>query len=226
MSSGIGNRRIMRALGKVLGIEDVKQAPARLKTDELVPVVGLDPGMAGYQTWQTFGAGLSLAGISSAAWPIVGNVSGAAIFDPFRQLENGDKEFAVLGLRVVITFTDAGAVADEGQTPFVSYWRQQTAAGAQAPESYIEMGMIEPVGGPSYFIHSIPMQLRKHRYEVGDPGPATVPTLNIRPLWVPAGSFFGLTVAKTSGSNFPAGTTVDVAAWGVHCPQGMRPPGI
>lgn len=226
MSSGIGNLRLMRALGKVLGVNDVKQAPARLKTDELIPVVGLDPGMAGYEPWQTFGIGRSLAGISQAGWVIVGNAPGSVIFTADKQADNGESEFAIMGLRVVITYPDAAAILDEGQTPVVSYFRQATPQAQAVEESYLELGVIELVGGPAYYIHSIPMYLKKQAYQLGDPGPSQLPVLNIRPIWVPAGSVFGLGIAKTSGAVFPAGVTADVQAWGVKCPRGFRPPGI
>lgn len=230
MSGGIGNRRIMRALGAIMGIEDVKQAPARMKTDELIPVVGLDPGMAGYEAWQTVSPPLDLEALASVNWPIVGNDSGAAIFEPYRQLQNGDKEYAILGLRVTITYDGPGAFVDRGKTNCCAYYRKTVMGGGgiQAPESYVSMGKVEGRGGPEYFIHAFPMYIKQHCTFVESEQPTiwTVPNLNIRPLWVPAGMSIGLWVAKEDGSAWPENTTVEVSAWGVRCPKGMRPPGI
>lgn len=228
----IGRRTLMQALASVLQIEGVSQrAPVALDTSRLVPTIGIDPGMAGYETWQAVNASaIPLVGNSQLNWVIVGNMSGSLLTNDYRQIDNGDKEYAILGLRVTITYTAAGALVDVGKTNFVSYWRQVVlgAGGIQAPESYVSMGVVEDVGGVHYYIHSFPMYIKRQVTAniEGDPNPSDAVAMAIRPIWVPAGSAFGLYIAKDDGSVWPADTTVDIAAWGVKCPKGMRPPGI
>lgn len=230
MPSGIGNRGLLQRLGKVLGIEDVKQAPQFLRTDELVPTIGLDPGMAGYVPWASQAIGLNLAGLAGVTWVIVGNQTGSGFMDPYRQVNNGDQEYAVLGLRLQFTLTAAAALADVGRTYNASYWRQLVpgGGGTQYSESFVSMGAVEDVGGTHYYLHTFPMYLRRHVVDnvEGDPNISAPVAMAIRPLWVPANTVFGLTITKDDGSAWPVGVTLDVHAWGVRTPKGMRPPGI
>jgi len=227
----IGTRSLMQRLANVLGIEGVSQrAPISLDTSRLVPVISMDAGMAGAGGWHTVSPPLSIAGISQASWMIVGNDSGAVIFDPYRKTGNGDLEYVVMGLRVTIAYDAAGALLDVGQTNNCDYFRKTTPGGGSptAYESHVGMGVVEDVGGTHYYLHTFPMYLRRQVLDNVEGGTniTALPVLNIRPLWVPAGSVFGLTISKNTGAVWPANTTVEVQAWGVRSPKGMLAPGI
>lgn len=236
MSSGIGSsgRRLLMSLGRVLGIEDVKQAPQRLKTDELVPVVSLDPGQAGAGQAQLI-ASLPLVGLSIVGWQAIGfpdTLSSPGIVggNPFYR-NNQDEEIVILGYRVQVQFP-----APPAPPPGTSWLRltelRQTATSAVSMVrlSTFAAGLyVDGIQWDYYF--SYPMW--KATSIIGDdpPRPMTESVMGASPIYVPAGSRWGLELQWwnndfTALQAFPAGTTMNCELFLMSSPKGMRPPGI
>lgn len=236
MSSGIGSsgRRLLMSLGRVLGIEDVKQAPQRLKTDELVPVISLDPGQAGGAQVQLTGT-LPLNGLSVFGWQAIGNpdtlsTAGITGGNPFFRL-NQDVESVILGLRVQVQFPPPPAVAPLGG------WLRITEL-RQAEGNPVSMVRLSTFAEALYqdgirwdFFFSYPMW--KATSMIGnDPArPLSETVMAASPIYVPAGSRWGLEVQYwtndlTALLGFPAGAQANFEAFIVTSPRGMRPPGM
>jgi hypothetical protein len=223
--SGIGNRAILRALGKALGMEDIKQAPQELDTASVKTVALLDPGVMGLQQFQLFGAALSLAGATNAVWVPVGpqilSSAGFAATNVFSA--NGESEVVILGMRMRLSYSVAGAAADSGARMALTWLRQR----ANDAISAVEESTI-----PHWVITDGTEQLYNwsHPYHQG----ARLVTgeliydqlVAMPPIYVPAGSTYAISLTKVIGgaATWPADTSWSCTAFGVACPKGMRPP--
>lgn len=237
MSSGIGNRRIMQALGRVLGIEDVKQAPARFKVDELVPTIALEPGWANYQQTQLFTGNVPIAGLNFVDWCFLGPgcftfcSAGIPAFSVDDQ--TAQRECVILGLNIELVYDAAGRNADAAAA---------AAAGLQVlrqadsnPVSLVNESSLKSWAVINNYelsyMWSHPWWLRPAYLGLDpSPGPWACGPMAMVPVLVPAGSRYLLRVNReingsTSGV-WPANTQIRFTAQVVSCPKGMRPPGI
>lgn len=234
MASGIGNRALMRALGKVLGIEDVKQAPQFLKTDELVPTIALDPGAAGVQQVQLTGQ-VSLAGLSAWNWQMIGSpdtLSTAGLPPQAFYPNNGDVETVILGIQVQLGYTVVGRDAAVGVIQDLHHFRQAATSmvSVSRSSSFPSWAIIDPYN--RVYEWSFPMWQRDI-WVGNDPPNLAVPSalMAASPIYVPAGSKFGLEgfswlADKSNLTGYPAGTVLNVQAFLVTSPKGMRPQGL
>jgi hypothetical protein len=234
MGSGIGNRAIMRALGKVLGIEDVRQAPQFLRTDELIPTIALDPGAAGVAQVQLIGQ-VSVAGLAGWTWQLIGSpdtLSTPGLPPQAFFANNADVETVILGMRVQLAFTAAGRDAAVGTIHDMRHFRQAATSTVSVvrDSSFPSWAIIDPIRRG--YDWSFPMWQRDI-WLGSDPPNLAVPSaiMAASPIYVPAGSKFGLEsfsyLADMSNfSAYPAGTVLNVEAFLVTSPKGMRPQGI
>lgn len=229
--SRIGNRRIMRALGAALGIEDVKQAPEELDTSTLKAVAMLDPGMMGSEQHQMFGASLSLAGAGSALLTLVGQPNGdsAGWANTNRLQDNGNREVVILGIRARVTYNAAGAAADANAIMGLEFQRQ--AAGniisSMMESTFRRWVAVDGTTPRLIYDWSFPWY-QNQRYEPADPFRQVEggDIMSMPYIYVPAGSAFRINLLKISGAVWPAATSWDIQAFAVSCPKGMRPPGM
>ncbi len=235
MSSGFGltGLRLMRALGGVLGVNDPKQAPAQLKTDELIPVVAVDPGAAGSTAVQLIGS-VSLAGLSVLGWQLVGTPDALSTpglppqaFFPI----NAELEVAILGLRIEIQFPPppAPAPATSGYFMRVEELRQVGAV-SMVEQSTFDPGMVTDGIRWQYF-WSYPMWFQPMLVGNDPPYPGVGPLMAASPIYVPAGTKYGLRVQNwtndyTALQAWPAGTTANLYAVLSTAPKGMKPLGL
>lgn len=231
MGSGIGNRKLMQRLGEVLGIEDVKQAPQFLRTDELVPTISLDPAMAGLGEFQLFATG-AIDGINSFGWMPIGPDAPSFTYLNFASTAYttvANKEHVILGMRITVDYDAAGRNADAAAAMSLSL-----NASRQASSSTISLNPESYIGSWAIINNSNLNYVWSHPWWVGqpylglDPSPAQPPfkALAMNPVYVPAGSRYRLEVTREGAGNWPANTTASVYAYGVTVPKGMRPPGF
>lgn len=231
MGSGIGNRSLMQALGRVLGIEDVTQAPQFLKTDELVPTVNLDPGMAGYEQIQLQGQ-VSIDGMSMFIWlPFGVNSVGALTIGTAQYPDNAAKEIVILEASIKVAFTEAGRDAHIGNLCRLMVKRQAGGSAVSLMDGSCWQQWFEVDAMRTEYWWSFPLW---QYYRLTGNDPAVVSQTSIQaasPIYIPAASKWGLELMYTDAgglflSNFPAGTLISVQAMAVACPKGMRPPGM
>lgn len=83
MSSEIGNKSLLKRLADYLQILDVKQFASRLKTDEVIPVIDVGPGMGA-----TYESGTveeySVAGSTAVQFYFINQAAGACLTDDGR----------------------------------------------------------------------------------------------------------------------------------------------
>jgi len=219
----IGHRGWLKALADVLQMEGVNRMPAQLNRDQVQVVVNMDAGWAGYEIWETETvAAIDIGtGIALVTWPIIGNVSGSAIMDPYRQIDNAGFEFVIMGLRISIVYTAGGAVTDDGDVISIDFVRQRIPTANVIYESRVRCGTIENGGIPDYGFN-FPLNVdQPYMTATATPRPAALAS---RPIWVPAGSTLQALISKTDGTNFAVNTTLKVFAWGVKTKKGIRPP--
>jgi len=234
--SRIGNRRIMRALGAVLGIEDVKQAPTELDTSTLKAVASLDPGMMGMGQVQLV-AQASVAGLTGASWLAIGpatfSPAPAALNTSLSTIRaNGEIECVILGLRIEVGFTEP--IVAVNNLIEIREFRQAAGNTTSVLRCSSFRGGLQTDQYQDRYIWSYPMWQHARMRTQGEA--ATLvdggnPIMAASPIYVPPGSVWGLEVQywQDDMANliaFPAGTTVDVHGFVVTCPKGMRPPGM
>jgi hypothetical protein len=218
----IGHRGWLKAIADALQMEGVNRFPAVLNRDQVQVVVNMDAGWADYSIWETQTvAAIGIGGIALVTWPIVGNVSGSAIMDPYRQIENAGHEFVIMGMRISIVYTAGGAVTDDGDVIQIDFVRQGVPSSNVIYESRIRCGTIENGGIPDYGFN-FPINVdQPYMTATATPRPAAVSS---RQIWVPAGSTLQALISKTDGTNFAANTDLKVWAWGVKTKKGIKPP--
>ena len=236
MSSQIGRsgRRLLMALGNVLGIEDVKQGPARLKVDELVPTIALDPGMAGAQHFQLIGSinGNGTGGLIT--WPIIGGIpsDGTTGIPPQAKfLNNADVETVIHGIRFGVRL-GAPNPGNVGRSLQINEMRQ-------APTDSVSLVRLSQLDGFQIidearvqYLWTYPMWISRPWVGNDPPRPyQEAVTMASSPIYVPAGSKYWLELlywdaAFSVLADFPVGSVIDMQAFYSTCPKGMRPPGI
>lgn len=236
MSSGIGNRRLMKALGRVLGIEDVIQAPPRMRVDELVPVVAVDPGMAGGGQVQ-LQAQVSLDGLSSWGWQAVGfpdslttpTFPPAALFP-----NNGDVETVVLGLNLEVQYSAPPAAPPAAGTVMRLQELRQAEGNSVSMIECSTFDVAQFTDGIRWqFFWSYPMWM-SNTFFGSDPDIAPInnaPIMAASPIYIPAGSKWGLRMQLWDAdmaalAAWPAGTVLNAKAFLSTGARGMRPPGM
>lgn len=237
MPSQIGNRGLMQRLGEVLGIEDVKQAPADMKVDELIPVIAVDPGMAGAGQIQLTGQA-AIGGTSAWNWQMVGSDGGFTTPAALNAAgvswrDNGKKEAVILGLRIEVQFPGGIPIPAEVGSVMRLYEYRQAAGN---PISVVNLStfdgahMVDHLRWQYFF--SYPMWLRSDWVGSDPENPVLPPSIMAaNPIYVPAGSRWGLEMqywnsALSALRAFPAGTILNVASFLSTCPAGMRPAGM
>lgn len=222
---------MMRRLGAVLGIEDVKQAPARLKTDELVPTVGVDPGWADYGQVQLIGQ-TAVAGTGRWTWIGIGaDITNSSAGVPPTSIfpNNGGLEIAILGMSVEVAYSGVGLPNKN----VLRIREMRKAAGAAASvitaSRFHHFAIVE---GETNYFWSYPM-MGSGRSDGGDPQEMLYPPayMAASPIWVPAGSWYGLEVDSLAPagdvlSAWPANTFINLNIMFTTCPRGFRPPGL
>jgi len=110
MGSEIGNKGLLRNLGRILGITNPRQAPTHLNTDEIIPTADLMAGgFANYSLLYTTGnqslnglqtSSIVVAGPSNSAGPFFGN-----------HLTNDNLEARILAAQIELTISAADITA-------------------------------------------------------------------------------------------------------------------
>ena len=235
MSSQIGKKGLMQSLGRVLGIIDPRVAPNRLKTDELVPVISIDPGMAGGGHVQLVGQ-VSLAGLTGWTWQIIGSpdIGSTPGLPPQAFLPaNGDLEAVILGIRAEVRFTGVvpPAVGERGRMLRIGEFRQAAGNLVSAVRASVFNSAHTIDNTQWQYIWSYPMWQAQQYAGNDPPGPYPWGQMAASPIYVPAGSKYGLECQYwlsdlSNLAAFPAGTLLTVEAFISTAPKGMRPPGI
>jgi hypothetical protein len=234
--SGIGNRSALRALGTVLQVEDVKQAPQELDTSTVKVVAGLDPGMMGGGQVQLVAQG-SVAGLTGASWLAIGpptfSPAPASLNSSLSTIrQNAQIECVILGLRIEVGFVEPIAAGDLSSLIEIREFRQaaENTASVVRLSSFRGGLVVDPL--QDRYIWSYPMWMHA-RMDGSDAEPFVnvPPVMAASPIYVPAGSVWGLEVqfwekGMSALRAFPVGTTIDVQGFVVTCPKGMRPPGM
>lgn len=226
--SEIGAKNLLRALGDILKVRDVKQAPGELDTSSVKVVTALDPGWAGYSQFQLLDLSFPISGTSSFTWEPIGRGalgSNSGIDSTAYRLSQG-VETVLLGISISITYDAAGAAAEDGHRISLSINQQAN----NDPISTINTGMFNPwvtVGvGNLYYFWTWPFGRAFSDNSLFPGG---------RGLWVPEGSRIQFGVAQLGDpfadppeapGNWPANTIASLAAIGVTTPVGIRPPGL
>lgn len=195
-------------------IEDVKQAPSRLNTAEIVAALMLHPGFANYVPWAvstpaTFCNGYNALNISAVAQkPIYTDW-------PLAHYNSAGREVVILGWNFSVIYDGAGAAADAGN--FFTIYEQRndintnTAAICGMGE---EVAVVEATR--TLYSFSFPFWARRAvsfaAYSQG-----------ANRIWVPAGSEYAVALTK-NGLGFPANTRFRWSAFGVSVPKGVCPP--
>lgn len=236
--SKLGNLSVMRALGKALGIIDVRQAPSDLDTSAIKVVAGLDTGMIAEEQHQLGGQAL-IGGLSAWNWQAIGSDAGistpVALNSPFATWRNNaDRAAVILGLRIEIGFAGYAPIpAEVGKRMVLKEYRQanNSPVSVQSLSSFRPVFQVDPDRG--LYVWSYPMW-GEGVYSGSDPIGliSNTPIMAASPIYVPAGSRWGLSMQywEPPGTNalaaWPAGTVVNVDIFLVSCPMGMRPPGM
>lgn len=228
----IGARNLMQALAGILRIEGVSQrAPTHFDTSRLVPTMGLEPGWADYEQVQLIGQ-TAVAGTARWTWMGIGaDISSSSVGIPANSIypSNGQKEIAILGMSVEVAYSGVGLPAGN-----ILRIREMRKAGSSYA-SVITASRLHHFGvvrQDTQYFWSYPMW--GYAEWVGnDPESLSVPPsfMAASPIWVPAGSSYGLEVDHLSPtgdvlSAWPANTFINMHIMFVTCPKGMRPPGL
>lgn len=216
MSSRIGNQGLLRAIGAALGIEDVKQAPSRLNTAEIVSALMLHTGFANYQKWAAPNvAAVSVAGMTDVDLSMVAQDPAFTGIPDFTVNTQG-REFVILGYRVDIDYTAGGAAID-ANVPLALATQFFDPEGSLSSTA----GMLETwaivVATRLNYSFSFPYWGKQHSNYYTSVGHAS------NRIWVPAGSEYAIRIVR-GGAGFPAGTTVSLKSYGVSVPKGVCPP--
>lgn len=223
--SGIGNRAIMRALGKVFGIEDVKQAPQDFDTSTVKVVAGLDPGMMAVEQHQLYEYAVNVAGAAVVTWLPFGTAGGGTFNATTARLLNNALDCVVLGMRIGIDYDAAGRDADAAAGRYLTLNIGRMKAGGSISynfESFEQViALINP--GTLNYIWGHPWHQTQDAYGGDPPVPIGGRRLAMNPIYVPAGSELYVSIGRSAGA-FPANTTAYANAFVVSCPKGFRPP--
>jgi hypothetical protein len=233
MSSGMNRTglRLMSRLGAVLGVNDVKSAPARLKTDELVPVISVDPGWADYRQVQLIGQ-TAVAGTAVWTWMGIGaDISSSSAGVPANSVypSNAGEEIAILGMSVEVAYSGVGLPA--GNILRLREMRRaaSSAASVITASRFHHFGVVRQ---DTQYFWSYPMW-GYGEWVGNDPESLSVPPVLMAasPIWVPAGSWYGLEVHHLNATGdvlaaWPANTFINLNIMFATCPKGFRPPGL
>lgn len=225
MASEIGNKSLLRSIGRALGIIDTKVAPSSFDTSQMVAAANVDLGWASYETWSTTMELNAVAGESNWILPLLGpdlslfpgGLGINRIDDAFQR--TGNFEYAIMGIKLVASTNLAGATAMAGQR-----WDLKFITGPLISTVAEYFGEFKPwffwdatIVTNSY--HH-PWQLMAREQSGGD----AYGWLAQRPIWIPRGTVFGIGIDATA--NAAANTFIAVTAWGVKTPKGISVPYI
>lgn len=216
MSSRIGNQGLLRAIGAALGIEDVKQAPSRLNTAEIVSALMLHSGFANYQKWSSPGnAPVSIAGLTSFNLSMVAQNPAYTFIPDFTVNSNG-REMVILGYYLTVNYTAGGAAADANANLSLYTGFFDPDGPLSSIAGSLETWAIVVATRLAYTF-AFPFWGKQHSSYYTSMNHA-----NNR-IWVPAGSEYNISVGH-GGAGFPAGTTVSLQSFGISVPKGICPP--
>lgn len=217
MASQIGNIRLIKALGKALGIVDVKQGPTDFDTSQVVSALTIHPGYANYEKWSiTPAAAASIATMTGVDISLVAQYPLYTSFPQFTALSQG-REMVILGYRIDIDYTAGGAATDANVPLGLATKWYDPALGNGSVAGQLETWAIVVATRLNYSF-TFPFWGKQHSNYYTSVGHG-----NNR-LWVPSGSEYSLSLTRQGVGGFPAGTTVQVGAFGVAVPKGICPP--
>lgn len=225
MASEIGNKGLLRSIGRALGIIDTKVAPSMLDTSQVVAAANVDLGWASYETWSMTMELEAVAGESNWIIPMVGPDLGIfssglginRIDDCFYNA--GNFEIGLMGFQISVTTNLAGATAMAGNR-----WDLRFLYGPAIGSEVYAFGEFKPwffwdaTIVTNQYRH--PWQLMAREQSGGD----AYGWLTQRPIWVPRGCGFGLSI--DASANAAANTFIQVIQWGVKTPKGISVPYI
>jgi len=209
----------MKALANMLGILDVKQAPGRLKTDELVPVISTDGGWAGYELITATGFGAFGVGEADITGVITGEPNNPG--DPVLLENNAGSEVALLGLLLRVNFNAVAAAANAGKYLNCDIYMNLGGTFFSNPGNFRRMYQVS-VANPVFAIGL-------GTYQDPASGGAGYTQILPLPFWVPAGVSLQASIYFDDGSTFLGGG--GSAGWtynaiGIKTPKGVKPPSI
>lgn len=216
MSSQIGNQDLLRAIGEALDIESVKQAPSRLNTAEIVSALMLHTGFANYERWAIPAvAPASIAGVNSASISLVAQRPAYTVYPNYTYNSQG-REVVILGYNLSVLYTAGGAAIDANVPLQLNTHWYDPDLGVGANAGNLETWAIV-VATRLLYSFGFPFWGKQHSSYY-----TAMNHANNR-IWVPAGAEYGLTVFHGTGT-WPAGTTIDMQAYGISVPRGVCPP--
>lgn len=216
MSAVIGNRGLLRSLGKALGIESVKQAPMNFNTAEMVAALQVHSGFANYEKWASPNVPpVSIAGLTSFNLSMVAQKP-AYTFIPDFTVNSQGREMVILGYYLVINYTAGGAAADANvPLSLTTGWFEPDGTLSSLAGNLETWAIV--VATRLYYTFGFPFWGKQHSSYYTSMNHA-----NNR-IWVPAGSEYHIQVGH-GGAGWPAGTTMQLQSYGVSVPKGICPP--
>ncbi len=237
--SEIGRKSILRGLGDILGVVDVKSAPAELDTSTVKVVAPLNPGWAAAVPWTRYASGIAIGGLGSGtiAWPVVGDQPqgfSLAIPDSARKRNTAGEENIVLGMSIQFAWANADPFPDQdSEVEIYARMRESFAADPRVVSPFsipaftltgsrLRYAWAYPSWGAKAILAPVSGLGEVYGF-TGIGGPS---------LLVPAGAGLDIVIdhmglgGTPGGVVFAAGTTMDISSWGISCPKGYAPPGL
>jgi len=222
MSSEIGNKALLRALGVGLEIMDVKQAPSQLDTDSVKVVADLDLGSMNLQPFSVQTSSFELSPETGLTWECVGG--GEATFPSTEVLmRDPTRNVIITGIHVNIDYDAAGLAADvaAGMSVSMSMF-EGVVAGLAA--IYRTVGNISSFykarAGRESYDWNFPFWESNER----DTARTIITSSYKSSIFVPAENIFAIGITRDILSGFPANTKFFGSIIGFTVPKGCKLP--
>lgn len=220
MPSKFLNIRIGKAISSFLGLQDQKNFPALLHTDELLPVVAVGDGCFRVPEVHSIAdlVNGNLVGLSGKLYSAFGGLFGAvSLASPDRFSDTfAAREHWIRGIELDLTYNAAGAAADDGQIMFIEGWIQSISDVTQAVR-VISVNFDIKTGYTFY-----PWTFPSTRFQ--EKGVAPPVEMGQWDGYVPPGFVFQVGIHRSQMvtlGTFPAGTTVNGHIWISEAGEGV-----
>lgn len=220
MPSKYNNLAIGKAVAEYLGVQDQKNFPALLHTDELLPIICI--GGKSFSPPEVHSiADLvngNLVGLQGKLYSAFGELGGAnSLANPDRFAETYQaREHWIRGIELDLTYDAAGATTDDGQIVYIEGWIQSITDVTQAVR-VISVNWAIKTGYTFY-----PWVFPQTRFQ--ENGAAADVEMGQWNGYVPPGFLFQVGIRRSQMvtlGTFPANTTINGHIWLSEAPAGV-----